>query len=99
MHPTLIIAVLLIAALVIVAVLTARTHTPPFRYADSRLVEGAIAEERRVMLGGWQHYVLVRGRTAPVLVFVHGGLGTSEMPMLRVHNAAPEDHFVFANWD
>jgi len=90
----------LIASAVVIA-LTARTHTPPFRHPDGRLVEGSIAEERRVTLGGWDQYVLIRGRdrTAPILLYLHGGPGTSEMPVLRVYNAALEEDFVFVNWD
>jgi pimeloyl-ACP methyl ester carboxylesterase len=90
-----------IAALLIVAALTARTHTPPFRHPDGRLVEGSIAEERRVTLGGWEQYVLIRGRdrTAPILLFVHGGPGTSEAALVRVYNAALEEDFIFVNWD
>ncbi|MGZ5084421.1 MAG: alpha/beta fold hydrolase [Usitatibacter sp.] len=90
-----------IVALVIAAALAARTRTPPFRHADGRLVEGSIAEERRIELGGWKQYVLIRGvdRTSPILIYVHGGPGTSEMPLLRVFNAALEENFVFVNWD
>jgi proline iminopeptidase len=97
----LIVAAALIVALAVVMALTARTHTPPFRHPDGRLVEGSIAEERRVALGGWSQYVLIRGRdrTAPILLYVHGGPGTSEMPLLRVYNAALEQDFVVVTWD
>lgn len=81
--------------------LAARTHTPPFRHPDGRPVAGAIAEQRRLTLGGLDQYILIRGRdrTAPILLFLHGGPGTSEMPLLRVYNAALETAFVFVNWD
>src|SRR5262245_49440713 len=88
-----IIATTLVAALTVTVALTARTFTPPIRGADGRIVEGSIAEERRVELGGWEHYVLVRGRsrTAPILIFVHGGPGATEMPLFRVFNAPLEN--------
>jgi proline iminopeptidase len=91
----------IVAASAALLALTARTHTPPFRNPDGSLVAGSIAEERRVSLGGWDHYVLIRGRdrSAPILLFLHGGPGTSEMPLLRVYNAALEGHFVFVHWD
>ena len=68
-RPMLIVVSALIVASAVVLALTARTHTPPFRHPDGRLVEGSIAEERRVTLGGWDQYVLIRGRdrTAPIL--------------------------------
>lgn len=101
MRKVLVVIALLFAILAVVLVLTARTHTPPFRDPDGTPIEGSIAEERRVMLGGHQQYVLIRGRdrAAPILLFLHGGPGTTEMPMLRVLNAALEDDFVFVNWD
>ncbi len=90
-----------LSVLLVFAILTARTRTPPFRHPDGRIIEGSIAEERRVPLGGWTQYVLIRGldTTAPILVYVHGGPGTSEMPLLRVYNAALEENFIFVNWD
>lgn len=52
-------------------------------------------------LGGTEQYVLIRGRdrTAPLLVFVHGGPGYSAMPFNRLLNADLENDFVFVNWD
>lgn len=90
-----------ILAVAVVLALAARTSTPPFRHPDGRLEAGAIAEQRRVVLGGWDQYVLIRGRdrTAPILLFVHGGPGSSEMPLLRVYNVALENTFVVVNWD
>lgn len=80
---------------------TARTRTPPFVGPDGKVIAGSIAEERRTMLGGVGQYVLVRGRdrAAPVLLVLHGGPGTTEMPMFRVFNAALEDDFVVVHWD
>jgi proline iminopeptidase len=101
MRRTLALVSTLIVVLAVVMVLTARTHTPPFRHPDGQLVQGSIAEERRVTLGDWDQYVLIRGRnrTAPILLYLHGGPGTSEMPLLRVYNSALEENFVVVNWD
>lgn len=83
------------------AYLTAGTYTRPFIDASGIPLSDAIAEERMVMLGGVEQYVLLRGknRQAPVLVFVHGGPGASETPLLRIHNAALEDDFVVVYWE
>lgn len=90
---------LLIVAIVLFA--TARAHTPPFRDVDGRIIDGSIAEERRMLLGGTKQYVLIRGRdrAAPLLVFIHGGPGYSAMPFNRLLNADLEKDFVFVNWD
>lgn len=91
----------LAAALAGYAWWTATGATPPFTDAQGLPVPGAIAEERRVALGGVAQYVLIRGRdrTAPLLVNVHGGPGMTERALYRFHNAALEDHFVVVYWD
>ena len=92
---------LLIAAIAILAFLTAGTHTEPFVDASGNPLPNAIAEERQILIGGVEQYVLLRGknRQAPLLVFVHGGPGAAETPFLRMHNAALEDDFVIAYWE
>ena len=90
-------------ALVIVVLFTfsAKTSTPPFKDENGNIIEGSIAEERLVNLGGVEQSVLLRGRdrTAPLLVFVHGGPGATATPFLRTYNADLENSFVVAYWD
>jgi pimeloyl-ACP methyl ester carboxylesterase len=92
---------LVITAIAILAFATAGTHTKSFVDASGNLLPDAIAEERKVMIGGVEQYVLLRGknRQAPLLVFVHGGPGAVETPFLRKHNAALEDDFVVVYWE
>ena len=54
-----------------------------------------------MQIGGVEQYVLLRGRsrTAPLLVYVHGGPGGSETPFLRLHNAELENDFLAVYWD
>lgn len=101
MRGALIAVVVLLGLGVAVAVLTSRTSTPVFLDSQGRVVSGSIAEERRVELGGVEQYVLIRGRdrTAPLLVYVHGGPGASETPFLRAHNWDLENDFVAVYWD
>ncbi|MEM8863046.1 MAG: alpha/beta hydrolase [Chloroflexota bacterium] len=90
-------------ALVVVVLFTfnAQTSTPQFKDQDGKIIEGSIAEERQLTLGGVEQTVLLRGRdrTAPLLVFVHGGPGATATPFLRTYNADLEDSFVVAYWD
>lgn len=92
---------LLITIIGALAYLTAGTHTKPFVDASGNPLPDSIAEERRIMLGGVEQYVLIRGknRQAPLMVFVHGGPGAVETPFLRMHNAALEDDFVVVYWE
>ncbi len=74
--------------------------TPPFRNADGALVEGSIAEMRRVRLGGVEQSILIRGRSAdaPILIWLHGGPGMDETGLLRHFNGRLEDHFLVIYW-
>lgn len=89
------------AAIALLAGATSCTHTPQFKDAAGTVIDTSIAEERMVTLGGNDQYVLIRGRdtSAPILLFLHGGPGTSAMPFNRLHNADLEDDFLFVNWD
>lgn len=75
--------------------------TPPFRDAAGRILPASIASMERWRINGVDESVILRGRdrTAPVLVWVHGGPGTSETGVLRRFNGALEDHFVMVYWD
>lgn len=63
--------------------------------------EHAIAELRRIELGGFLQTVLLRGtdRRNPVLLYLHGGPGSGQIPIARPSSAELEKHFVVVNWD
>ncbi len=96
-------AVVALLALVLTAVAftTAGTSTTQFTDEHGEPIANAIAEERYMMIGGMEQYVLLRGRdrTAPLLVFVHGGPGVPETPFLRTYNDVLEDEFVVVYWE
>ena len=76
--------------------------TPPFRDADGHVLPGSIAEEGRIPVGGIPQWLLLRGRdaTAPVLLVLHGGPGSSETVLFRRFvGPALEDRLVVAYWD
>lgn len=91
----------LIVATAAFAGITSRTHTPQFLDENGNVLPKSIAEERQVMIGGVEQYVLLRGEdhTAPLLVFVHGGPGASATPFLRTYNAVLEEDFLVVYWD
>jgi len=97
-----------IVGMVLAAVLTAgwfwlrSGSTAPFIDASGRLLPDSIASLERVMLDGVDQGMLIRGRNVanPVLLYLHGGPGTSELGMVRQHNMPTlEQHFTVVVWD
>ena len=74
--------------------------TPAFRDNSGKIVQGSVAVMERVMLGGIEQSIVIRGRNknAPILIWLHGGPGTDEIGMWRRYNAALEDHFLVVYW-
>jgi pimeloyl-ACP methyl ester carboxylesterase len=64
-------------------------------------VPGSIATLEQVTLGGSQQWITIRGKNVhnPVLLFLAGGPGSSELSSTRSFLGALEDHFVVVNWD
>ncbi|MBN1534018.1 MAG: alpha/beta hydrolase [Spirochaetes bacterium] len=92
-----------IAAVLCVGVVVSRWtgSTPQFTDAAGRVLPRSIASLERIALGGYEQTVLIRGRSVdnPVLLFLHGGPGSSELSLVRHFNSALEDHFVVVLWD
>ncbi len=72
-----------------------------FSYTPAVDSQTGIAELRKVRIGGINQCILVRGQNTanPVLLFLHGGAGTTEMGLVRKYNSELEKHFIVVNWD
>jgi proline iminopeptidase len=89
-------------ALVVLAALIARpATTDPIVTADGLPVAGSVAELTEVEIGGHDLALMIRGRSVdnPVLLFLAGGPGGSELGAMRRHSQALEDDFVVATLD
>jgi pimeloyl-ACP methyl ester carboxylesterase len=75
--------------------------TPPIAGADGKPLPGSIAELTAVELNGRQQWLTLRGEDEdnPVLLFLAGGPGGSQLAATRKKLGALEAHFVVANWD
>ncbi len=61
----------------------------------------SIASLEKITLGRQRQWILIRGvkTTNPVILFLHGGPGTSDMGLLRKYMRELEQHFVVVTWD
>jgi proline iminopeptidase len=75
--------------------------TAAIRDANGDKVDGSIAELLRVDIGGHDLAMMIRGVSTdnPVLLFLAGGPGGSELGAMRNHLPALEQHFVVVTWD
>lgn len=89
-------------ALLVLAVGLARpAATAPIVDARGQIVPGSVAELTTVLVGGRELGVLIRGTSTdnPVLLFLAGGPGGSELGAMRRHLPALERHFTVVTWD
>lgn len=100
-HPPVrsIIAAILLAA--VAATVAWPASTPPVTGADGRPVPGSVAELVRVRLGGHDQWIQVRGasRDLPVLLYLSGGPGQSDLAYSRVLLEELTRDFLVVGWD
>ena len=95
-------AVIAAAALLVLTVAIARpASTDPIRTATGAAAPGSVAELIRVPIGGHDQAMMIRGTstTNPVLLFLAGGPGGTELGAMRRHGQALEQDFVVVTWD
>ena len=97
---------LIVAAIVGVSVLAVVlsqwfASTPSIVDANGRPVPGSIAALEQVELNGSQQWISIRGhdQTKPVLLFLAGGPGGSQLAATRKLLGELEQHFVVVNWE
>lgn len=63
--------------------------------------ENSISTLGQVEINGAGHEVMIRGtdRNNPILIFVHGGPGCSEIPYVRKYQEELEKHFTIVHYD
>jgi proline iminopeptidase len=75
--------------------------TPPVLGSDGRPVPGSIAELTTVRLGGKEQAILIRAQSqdSPVLLYLSGGPGQSDLGWSRVYFSELTRDFVVVGWD
>ena len=97
----LILSLIALALLTVAALLIFRAYEQHrVREATKITSPDGISSLEKVRLGGIEQWILVRGhdRSKPLLLFVHGGPGMTQMPVAHL-NAALERDFVVVQWD
>lgn len=75
--------------------------TPPITNANGDPLPGSIASLEQVSLNGSDQWILIRGQDiqAPVLLFLAGGPGGTQLATARFALGELEKYFVVVNWD
>jgi pimeloyl-ACP methyl ester carboxylesterase len=97
-------APLLILGIVVVALFVLNgipARTPPIVNAGGEPIPGSIAELSTVSLGGHEQTIMIRAQSAdlPVLLYLSGGPGQSDLPYSRVLFEDLTQDFVVVSWD
>lgn len=77
------------------------SSTPSIVDTQGQPIPNSIASLETVTLGGTEQWITIRGQDIhkPVLLFLAGGPGGSELVMTRRYLGELENHFVVVNWD
>ncbi|MFM9949370.1 MAG: alpha/beta fold hydrolase [Saprospiraceae bacterium] len=75
--------------------------TPPIVDANGKPIPHSIAVLEKVKLGDAEEWISIRGKDSrnPVLLYLAGGPGGSELVSVRRALGGLEDHFVVVNWE
>jgi proline iminopeptidase len=75
--------------------------TPSILGDDGKPLPGSIAQLEKVRLGGQDQWILLRGYSVdrPVILYLSGGPGQSDLPYSRVLFEDLSQHFVVVSWD
>ncbi len=95
---------LLLLAIVVVALAVwngAPASTPPILDDAGQPVAGSLAELTAVPLGGQEQTIMIRAHSAdlPVLLYLSGGPGQSDLPYSRVLFEDLTQDFIVVSWD
>jgi pimeloyl-ACP methyl ester carboxylesterase len=92
---------IVLSAMVLAALSFSCTSTPPILGEDGKVLPGSVASLERVELNGRREWITLRGRDSrsPVLLWLAGGPGGTELATVRRDLGRLEERFVVAVWD
>ncbi|HSJ58549.1 MAG TPA: alpha/beta fold hydrolase, partial [Anaerolineae bacterium] len=97
----LVMGVLTLAVIALAILIALPARTPPVVAPDGEPVPGSIATLEKVRLGGHDQWISIRGYSTdnPVLLYLSGGPGQSDLPYSRVLFDDLARDFVVVGWD
>jgi len=92
---------ILVVGVVVVALLALFLVPGSTPGIDTRRHPDGLAVLERVPVNGTRQWVLIRSRDVanPVVLFIHGGPGTSQLTLMRRNTRDLEARFTVVNWD
>jgi pimeloyl-ACP methyl ester carboxylesterase len=93
--------IVLLGAIVLAILCLIPGFTFPIKDRQGHDISQSIASLEKINLGRQEQWILIRGMdiTKPVILFLHGGPGTSNMCLLRKYTDELEKHFIVVTWD
>lgn len=81
-----------------IVLLSCVTSTPIIKNSETFQ---AVSIVKKVKINDVEQYISIRGNDInnPIIIFLHGGPGTSVMPLSRIYNQELENHYIVVNWD
>lgn len=76
-------------------------HTAKIKDDKGNIISGSIASLEEINLGGMKQSILIRGhdKSNPILLWLHGGPGASQMPIAYRYGKELEKEFIMVHWD
>ncbi|SHJ26594.1 Pimeloyl-ACP methyl ester carboxylesterase [Clostridium cavendishii DSM 21758] len=76
-------------------------YTPAILGADGKVIPNSIAKLEKVNINGKNEWISIRGKSTdkPLLLFLAGGPGGTQMAATRDKLKDLEEHFIVVNWD
>lgn len=93
--------VAIILLLVVVLWIKSPGKADPIKNASGEILPSSISVIEKVLIGGIEQYIIIRGAdtTKPVMLFLHGGPGSPEVPFLNHFNRDIENDFIMVYWE
>ncbi len=93
--------VLVIIIVIILVVLLMPGYTQKIKKAGDAQGQKSIAELKKIKIGDSFQWIMIRSENIdnPILLFVHGGPGTSQLTQMKNNTKPIEKYFTVVNWD